>query len=283
MLPELFIAFDTETTGLSPVNDRIVEIAAVAFRPDGTQVRSFERLVNPGIPIPPSLVKIHGISDDMVADAPGVDEVLAEFFRFIGTAPLVAHNAPFDASMILMSLGRSARRDGLRLPGNPILDTCTLSRAAFPGAPNYRLGTIARVLGVPPHTAHRALPDVLTCKEIFLKILAKLGPGLSLERLQETNGSTVRLARGEEMLARLPLRLRSPGQVLMLRDAIRDGRPIGIEYAGGTKGTGPRVVTPIFLMQRGAGGCLVAHCHIDSSLKNFWVRKITAVSPAPAS
>src|SRR5262245_61987692 len=124
-LPDLFVALDTETTGLSPVGDRVLEIAAAAFRADGYVGGEFGCLVDPGIPIPPELTRIHGITDEMVAGRPSVEEVLPEFLRFVADSVLVAHNAPYDVAMLMLPLIRMRGRSAHRPPNNLVLDTCT--------------------------------------------------------------------------------------------------------------------------------------------------------------
>ncbi|HZI94378.1 MAG TPA: exonuclease domain-containing protein [Patescibacteria group bacterium] len=287
MSAEKFVAFDTETTGLSPIGDRIVEIAAVAFRRDGSELDVFEQLVDPGIPIPPELTAIHGITDEMVAGKPRIQQVLPDFLRFVDRAVLVAHNAPYDVSMLLVPLVRMTLADGPQTvmragdtAGNLALDTCTLARAVFPGAPNYRLGTVAEMLGIPRGRAHRAMPDVLTCKELFLRILSKLPPDIAMDELVRMNGSELRLGIDERMLASLPL---VDARAVLLLKAMRSATPVMIEYQGGTKGSGPRLVTPITMMAHGTAASLIAQCHLDGGLKNFRLERISAVYPLPVS
>ncbi len=92
-----FVVFDIETTGLSFSNDRITEIGAVKIT-NGNIVDQYSTLVNPGMPIPAKIVEITGITDDMVASKPTIEEVLPSFIEFIGDAAVVAHNASFDTS-----------------------------------------------------------------------------------------------------------------------------------------------------------------------------------------
>jgi len=280
-LPDLFVAFDTETTGLSPVDDRVVEIAAIAFRPDGAQVGVFEQLVDPGIPIPPALTGIHGITDAMVSGKPRIEQVLPEFIRFVGSSVLIAHNAPYDIAMLMVPLRRmgAGRGAAVPLPGNRVLDTCSLARAAFPGAPNYRLSTIAGRLGIRIERAHRALSDVATCMELFLRILRQCGPGTTFDALLQLDGTELTFGAGEGLLARVRPGGRTARFAGVLREAVTGGRPISIEYEGGTRGNGPRIVTPMTLMVQRGMIYMVAQCHLDGSLKNFRLDRISAVRP----
>ena len=100
----VFIAFDTETTGLEPKTDKIVEIGAVKFDRLGP-IGRFSVLINPGIPMPAEAAKVNGINDEMLRKQPPIEEVLPDFLHFIGKGILVAHNAPFDVSFINAALG----------------------------------------------------------------------------------------------------------------------------------------------------------------------------------
>jgi DNA polymerase III epsilon subunit family exonuclease len=100
-----FIAFDLETTGTHPQEDEIVEIGAVRFV--GLQAQEgFGKLINPGIVIPPDAQAVNGISDEMVAGKPKIEEVLGDFADFCGDLPLVAHNAPFDYKFLSAAIDR---------------------------------------------------------------------------------------------------------------------------------------------------------------------------------
>jgi DNA polymerase III epsilon subunit-like protein len=225
------------------------------------------------------LTKIHNITDEMVAGRPTIDQVLPEFVRFAGDAVLVAHNAPYDVSMLLVPLVRTRDRSGLEPPGNLVLDTCTLARSTFPGAPNYRLGTVAKTLGVEHGQAHRALSDVRACKDVFLKILDKCGPDATMEDFVRLNGSELHFGATRQMIDRVP---GSAPQAALLREALRTGLDVRIRYQGGTKGSGPRLVTPITLMAQADAIYLVAHCHLDRSIKNFRLDLVSAIYPPAA-
>ncbi len=107
-----FVVFDIETTGFSPVNNRIIEIGAVKLR-DGKVLDRFSAFINPQVPIPFEIEKLTGIRDDMVKDAPLVEEVLPKFLEFASGSVLVAHNAGFDMSFII----ENVRRLGLSVQG----------------------------------------------------------------------------------------------------------------------------------------------------------------------
>ena len=283
LLEQIFVAFDTETTGLSPVTDRVVEIAGIAFKADGSEIAAFEQLVDPQIPIPPALTQIHGITDSMVAGKPAIDDVLPAFVSFVESFVLVAHNAPYDVAMLAMPALRLARRAGPRAgpAGNIVLDTCALARTVLPGSPSYRLRTLAARLGIPEARPHRAMSDVATCKELFLRILHTCGPGIDLDGLIRLNRTELYLGPPREEVFQRLCAGAGP-RLSSLRDAVLTGVPIAIRYRGGTKGDAPRLVTPITVMVQANHAYLVAQCHLDQGLKNFRLDLISAVQSAPA-
>jgi DNA polymerase-3 subunit epsilon len=164
-----FIAFDLETTGIQPKTDVVVEIGAVRFR--GTEVvECFCTLINPGRSIPPEASAVNGITDEMVADQPGIEAVLPGLADFCGDLPLVAHNAPFDFKFLLAAVEKYRAR----APKGVVLDSCALSRIIFPGMFNYKLGTLVRHFGFPNETFHRAEEDSVYCGLLFARIVEAL-------------------------------------------------------------------------------------------------------------
>ncbi len=159
-----FVAFDLETTGLSPSNDRIVEIGAVKFR-NGKVVEQKSWLVNPGRGIPWLVQQVHGITDDMVKDAPDFATVYKEFSEFIEGSVLMAHNARFDVSF----LSAEIQRAGLPLPPNKVVDTLKLFRRWFPEAPSYSLSDIVDYAAIDPGVFHRAMEDSVYLVLLFQK------------------------------------------------------------------------------------------------------------------
>ena len=163
-----FVVFDIETTGLSPVNDMITEIGAVKIV-NGQIVEEFNQLVNPERDIPENIVKLTGITNEMVKDMPTIDKVLPKFKEFIKDSILVAHNASFDVGFIREQF----RRIGEVLE-NPVLDTLELSRNLLPQLKSHRLNIIAKYLNVSLENHHRAVDDAKATAEIFIKFLELL-------------------------------------------------------------------------------------------------------------
>lgn len=173
MNPEkVFVAFDIETTGLSPSYDRIVELGGVKFR-DGKVLEVFNELVDPEIPMPAEATKINGITQEMLAGKPKIAEVLGRFWAFAGDAVLVAHNAEFDTSFVNWAM----KRLGQGLLKNDVVDTLRMAQSALPGRKTYKLQDIAADVGIKALEAHRASDDSRVCMEVFQHCLEKLNPG----------------------------------------------------------------------------------------------------------
>ena len=131
--------FDTETTGLDPKSNRIVEAGAIRFDSHGITAR-FNTLINPQMPMPPEVSRINGITDSMLSKQPQACIAIPDFMRFIGTTILIAHNAPFDIKFINAELQRLT----LSPLKNTIVDTLVFAKEIFPGLPKYSLQELDR-------------------------------------------------------------------------------------------------------------------------------------------
>ena len=156
-----FVVFDLETTGFSPVNDKIIEIGAV--RVSGGKISErYSTFVNPGIHIPDRITELTTITDSMVADAPPIERVLPEFLDFIGDCALVAHNAGFDHGF----LREKAGEQGI-VTDFTVVDTVGLARVLFPDLAKFKLNHIAKKLKISLENHHRAVDDAGATAEIF--------------------------------------------------------------------------------------------------------------------
>lgn len=162
-----WVVVDVETTGSGRAEDhRITEVAAVELKPEGP-ARHFQSLVNPQRPIPPRIVKLTGIHDEMVRGAPTFREVAPTLATFLEGRVFVAHNAPFDWSF----LGREFQRVGEPFPIMPRVCTVRLARRLLPGLDRYDLGTIAWALDIPVEGRHRALGDAQATALLMARLL----------------------------------------------------------------------------------------------------------------
>ena len=157
-----FCVFDTETTGLDPGVEYLTEIGAVIVR-NGEVVEEFDTFVKPGKPITSKITELTGITNEMVADAPGEKEALEAFLKFAGDRILVGHNVhAFD----MRFLRAAAKRSGISFEPTYI-DTLTMAQAMYPGLHNYKQGTINKHLELPAYEAHRACEDSAALGRIF--------------------------------------------------------------------------------------------------------------------
>ena len=158
------VVFDLETTGLSAIDCKIIEIGAVKIH-NGKIIEKFETFVNPKEHIADDSTLIHGITDDDVKDAPVYEDALADFYKFTRNSTLVAYNIAFDYSFI-STYGTKA---GYNFD-NPQIDALKLATKNVKGVKNYKLKTIADSLGVLLDNAHRAVYDAIATAEVFIKL-----------------------------------------------------------------------------------------------------------------
>lgn len=171
-----YAVIDFETTGLSPAHGaRPTEIAAVLVC-DGQIVDRYQSLMNAGVPIPFDIQQFTGITNEMVRRAPSVSTVMKEAFGFIGTSPIVCHNAAFDRKFWEHEVKalRSVQR-------NAFVCSLLLARRLFPDAPNHRLATLVNVLGLPSSgTYHRALADAECTAHLLIRLEQEIKQRFSL-------------------------------------------------------------------------------------------------------
>lgn len=167
-LTDTCVVFDIETTGFSSVRNKIIEIGAVKVR-NGEVVDRFSTFVNPNTPIPYRITQLTSITDDMVMEAPVIEEVLPKFMEFVEGAYLVAHNASFDTSFIRENCKR------LNIPYDYThVDTVELSRLLLPHLANYKLHTVAKDLKISLEHHHRAVDDAECTAWIYLELIKML-------------------------------------------------------------------------------------------------------------
>ena len=163
-----FVVFDIETTGFSPVNNKIIEIGAVKIQ-QGEITDRFSVFVNPGVPIPFEIEKLTSINDSMVMDAPPIEVILPQFLDFCQDAVLVAHNANFDMSFIM----ENAKRQGLSRKFT-FVDTLGIARVLLTHQAKHTLDAVAKTLSISLENHHRAVDDAECTAHIFLKFSAML-------------------------------------------------------------------------------------------------------------
>ena len=167
-LHEDYVVFDIETTGFSPVNNRIIEIGAVKVS-GGEIVDRFSTFVNPDVPIPFEIEKLTSIRDEDVMDSPQIDVILPQFLQFCEGCIMVAHNASFDMSFIM----ENCRRLGYPQEFTYV-DTVGISRVLLKNQSKHTLDAVAKTLGISLENHHRAVDDAECTAHIFVKFIKML-------------------------------------------------------------------------------------------------------------
>jgi DNA polymerase-3 subunit alpha (Gram-positive type) len=187
-----YIVFDIETTGLSVISNKIIELAGVKMK-DGKVIDRFETFVDPHEKIPYHITQLTNITDDMVRGAPELEDVLPKFVEFIGDAVLVAHNARFDMGFIQANL----RSMGIAPLPNPVLDTLELARLLYPGLKNHRLNTLSDKFKVSLDNHHRAVDDAAALGEVLNNMIkdAEDSGKTNLLRLNDDVGKNLKNTR----------------------------------------------------------------------------------------
>jgi len=265
IFPNGIIALDLETTGLSPLCDRIIELSAVKLKPEG--MTFFDRLINPQIPISEITIKIHGITDEMVKNSPAVSEVLPDFVTFMEDLPLIGHNAKFDIGFIVFNMHHL----NIIPKNNRVLCSCQISRAIFKAMPNHKLGTLAEKLGIALRH-HEAFDDACASLRLFAKAILAV----------ENHPSEWAPALKESSLFLLSDFIKNedwelPERLKILGECVGEQKIIEMLYSGGTHKGIFRPVRPIGLLPMPSGSVLYGHCLLSNTYKSFSLNKIRNV------
>lgn len=164
-----FVVVDVETTGLSPLHNRVIEVCAIRVQ-GGTVGERFQTLIDPGSSVPPDIVRLTGITRAMLDRQPAFADVAPALAEFLGTDPLVAHNATFDYSF----LREEFRRSNLSYTATTLC-TARLGRRLLPGLRRANLDALLLALDIPARTGHRAAQDAAATAAAFLKLLERAG------------------------------------------------------------------------------------------------------------
>jgi len=168
-LPRGFVIADVETTGLDAARHEIIELSAIRVPGPGQTIETFSEFVLPSKNVPQEITKLTGITNEMVADAGTVEDVIPEWLSFTMGLPLVFYNAPFDVRF----LSAAAEVCGYDIR-NEVICALAMARRAFPGLASYRLVDVANWLGAPADEAHRALADCRMTLSVFAAAGAEL-------------------------------------------------------------------------------------------------------------
>lgn len=161
--PESYVVIDIETSGLDPRFDEIIELAGIKYS-NGVEVERFQTLVN--AEIDDFITELTGITNEMLMNAPKIDDVLPDFIAFVGNSPIVGHNVNFDINFVYDYAGYL----GLPPFSNDFIDTLRISRRLYKNMENHKLSTLMNHLGVGDIVEHRALSDCINTQRCFEKM-----------------------------------------------------------------------------------------------------------------
>lgn len=260
---EPMFTFDSETTGLDR-GSRALEIAGVMFDDTGVLDR-FETLINPGMPIPPDVTKINGITDDMVKGAPDTHEAMTMFFNWLGESRLgIAHYAQYDTGI----LSWDAARVGIAIPTDMlIVDTCELAKA-LAVTKNNKLDTLVAHYGIQRMgDAHRAMSDADACYQVFCKMTAAKGgmPPAHFYRQWALAGHDY------EYTDALPAHLSDLPQI------VERAEYLSFVYEDDKGARTERTITPYGWCKRGKETYLHGLCHLRQERRTFRTDRVIEV------
>lgn len=259
-----FVAFDSETTGMWAFSNRLVELAAVKFRLLEQQTETFAELINPRRDIPLEVINIHGITNEMVADADTASGVLQRFINFCGpNSILLAHNAPFDISFISCEL----QRYNLTFGDNVILDTVDIYRRLFPGLESYSLISLGQQFKVAEKQFHRALADAVIVQDLFLRAVDNF-PRIDSPTRLKASFTTYSMTDWKSEAAELP------GEYAEIRRALDENLPLEIIYVVNGALPQKRVIRPLQVHCQNDIFYINAHCELAESERTFRLDRI---------
>jgi DNA polymerase III subunit epsilon len=255
------VAFDTETSGAFPLESEIIELGAVKWQ-QGQVVDKFQILLKPSRPLTADNIRIHGITNEMVANAANMKDEILKFCQFINSSVLLAHHAPFDLGFLTIEIEKA----GLQLPQNLHLCTSLISRGLLTTT-NHKLQTLIKELGLEGGEAHRAYDDAYACLQVFFKSCEKLDGDTSLNRLleiqkKEINWNKYLVFNSGDL------------KIITLAKACRSQSSINIVYEGGQTKNKPRPIKPMGLVRNPDGDYIHAECGLDFQRKRFYLDKI---------
>jgi len=255
------VAFDTETSGAYPLEAEIVEFGAVKWR-NGKVIDRFQTLLKPSIPMTQDNINIHGITNEMVIDAPAISQQILSICEFIDNSILVAHHAPFDLGFLALEIEKA----GLKFPNNVHMCSSLLSRALL-ATTNHKLQTLVKELDLVGGDAHRAFDDAYACLQVFQKCTEKLGSDATLEKLKKVQSKKINWND-------YSIYLNSDRKIKALLFGIQNKKTIHIVYDGGKTKNELRPITPKGIVRNPDGDYLNAICEIDHQRKRFYLSKI---------
>lgn len=258
------IAFDTETSGAYPLESEVIELGAVKWF-QGKIVDKFQTLLKPAKELQPDNIRIHGITNEMVMDAPLMTTEIVKFCDFVDNSVLLAHHAPFDLGFIAVAM----EKNNLLFPSNLNLCSSLISRALL-NTTNHKLQTLIKELNLVGGEAHRAYDDAYACLQVLFKSLEKLNGDLRLERILE-------IQKKDLNWKNYLIYSSQNSKIISLAKAIESHKTISIIYEGGQTKNKTRPIRPFGIVRNPDGDYIQAECGLDFQRKRFYLEKIREV------
>lgn len=268
--PSGIIFFDMETTGLSPLANRIIELSAVKIDKN-KKISIFDNLINPEIPIPPHTSEIHGINDEDVKEAPKIKNVLTEFLKFSETLPLIAHNAKFDAGFLVYH----SHLNEILLPSISVYCSYLMSKSSFPNLSSYKLKNLSEHFHIKLERHHRALDDTWACLYLVLACLREFS---EMQKKLPKESYLFSLKDFKEKSFPIPEHLENKG----LSSFVDKQVPLSILYSGGSHKGIFRPIIPLSLLPLPQGNYLYGLCLLSQKHKSFSLKKIVDIKKKKA-
>ncbi len=258
------VAFDTETSGAYPIESEIIELGAVKWF-KGEVVGKFQVLLKPSKPLTAENIRIHGITNEMVADANLMKTEILKFCEFIDGTVLMAHHAPFDLGFLTIEV----EKEGLQFPKCVHLCTSLISRALL-NTTNHKLQTLIKELQLEGGAAHRAYDDAYACLQVFFKSCEKLEQPVTLKKLLEIQKKIINWNQYKIFQS-------GNQKLITLAKACEKAATIDIVYDGGQTKAKPRPIRPMGIVRNPDGDYIHAECGLDLKRKRFYIDKILDV------
>ena len=272
LYPKGLVAVDLETTGLSPLIDKIIEIAAVKITAQG-EISYYHQLINPLIEIPEFTIQFHGLTNEDVKHAPTIKKPLKEFWEFVDRHPMIAHNSVFDLGYLI----KASHDFQIEFPPLDVFDSCRFARAMYKKhekAPaNFKLSTLSEYVGFNLQH-HVAIEDTFAC----LKILAHMAKEKIDHKIPMEKSFVFRLSHfNRSECFNFSSRLKN------LTEFVQNKMLVQLDYRGGSAVGRSRPIRPIGLMPLPNGPVLFAECLLTGMNKSFLLKKIKSFQKLEAS
>lgn len=273
LFPQGVVGVDLETTGLSPLVDKIIEIAAVKVTADG-EVTTYHQLINPLIEIPEFTIQFHGLQNNDLVLQPTIKKPLKEFWNFVGRHPMIGHNSIFDLGYLI----KSCHDFQVDFPPLDIFDSCRYTRSIYKGREdspkNFKLSTLCEYFSI-PFQHHIAIEDTYAC----LKATART------RMLPDVDHA---LAKEKSFVFRLSSFDRNDcfnysTRHQKLKEMVQNKVLVQLDYRGKGSFGRTRPVRPIGLMPLPKGPVLFGQCLLSGMNKSFLLKKIKSYTELEAS